>query len=60
MAKLQPVKLAIDKILNAETLGLQAAVLLNVTDHPALATACKLVGIDTTKVLALSKFVWKQ
>jgi hypothetical protein len=60
MAKLQHVKPTVDKILNAGDIQQQAPVLRAVTDHPALATACELAGIDSSKEKATAKFLCKQ
>ncbi len=39
---------------------MEAAVLRAVADHPALKAARELVGIETSKTLALSKFLCNQ
>lgn len=60
MAKLRRVKPAVDKIIKAGSVESQAAVLRAVADHPALAAASKLAGIETSKQLAATKFIWEQ
>jgi hypothetical protein len=60
MAKLRHIKPAVDKIIGAGCLELQAAFLHTVVDHPALGTACIIAGIDTAKATATSKFVCNQ
>ena len=48
---------AVDKILNASNIEQQAAVLRAIANHPALAAACKLAGIDSLKEEATTKYV---
>jgi hypothetical protein len=56
MAKSHMVKPAVNKILNAVSVELQAAALRTVTDHPSLTAARILAGIDTSKAIVAIKF----
>ncbi len=60
IAKLQSVKPAVEKILNAGNVKQQAAVLRAVENHPALAAACKIAEIDSSKEQAAAKYVCEQ
>ncbi len=51
---------AVDKILNAGNIEQQAAVLRAIANHPALAAAYKLAGIDSLKEQATTKYVCEQ
>ncbi len=58
--KLRCVKPAVERILNADDVQQQAAVLRAVADHPALMVVQELAGIDYSKEIAAAKFVCKQ
>ncbi len=57
MAKSRMVKPAVDKILNAVSVELQAAVLRAVTDHRSLTAARILAGIVTSKAIVATNFL---
>jgi hypothetical protein len=54
------VKPAVENILHAWKVEVQAAVLRAVADHPFLAPACKLARINSSKKQAAYKFICKQ
>jgi hypothetical protein len=54
------VKPAVEAICQGRNIILEAAVLHAVADHPALNAARELAGIETSKTLALSKFLCNQ
>jgi len=60
MAKSHMVKPAVDKILNAVSIELQAAILRAVTDHWSLTAARILAGIDMSKAIVAMKFLCEQ
>ncbi len=59
-AKCKMVKPAVKAICQGRNIVLEAAVLRAVADHPAVNAARELVGIETLKTLALSKFLCNQ
>ncbi len=59
-AKCKMVKLAVEAICQGGNIVLEAAVLRAVPDHPALNAARELAGIETSKTLAVCKFLCNQ
>jgi len=60
MAKMRCVKSTVDKIANAGNTNHQATMIRAVLDHPALAAACTLAGILSTKDQAVASYVSEQ
>jgi hypothetical protein len=59
-AKCKMVKPAVEAICQGGNVILEAAVLRSFADHPALNAVHELAGIETSKTLALSKFICNQ
>jgi hypothetical protein len=59
-AKCKMVKPAVEAICQGGNIILEAAVLRAVADHPAFNTACELAGIETSKTIAVFKFLCNQ
>jgi hypothetical protein len=60
MAKMRCVKPTVDKIVNAGNTNHQATTIRAVLDHPALAAACTIAGILSTKDQVVASFVSEQ
>ncbi len=60
VAKFRAVRPAVEKILRVGNPSMQAAILRAVIDHPSLASAREIAGIDSSKQQATANFVCQQ